>query len=58
MNSQRDHNRVPKQASLGDTLGVLACLLAAVMLMSIGWFLPSANAQAQARGASGFTFPL
>jgi hypothetical protein len=56
---KRDHHRGPGNVSLGETLGVLACLLAAVMLMSMGWLLASNKvAQAKVDGTSAISVPL
>jgi hypothetical protein len=60
MSSKRKQVRAPKAVSPGETLGVLACLLAAVMLMSMGWLLSSSNkvARANTYGTSAITVPL
>jgi hypothetical protein len=56
---KRDHHRGVRNVSLGETLGVLACLLGAVMLMSMGWLLASNKvAQAKANGATAISIPL
>jgi hypothetical protein len=56
---KRNHHRGVGNVSLGETLGVLACLLVAVMLMSMGWLLASNKvAQAKADGTSAISVPL
>ena len=55
---QQDHISVRKQVSLGETLGVLACLLAAVMFMSMGRLLASNKVTQADAQASAISVPL
>jgi ABC-type transport system involved in cytochrome bd biosynthesis fused ATPase/permease subunit len=58
LDSKRDRSRATKQI-LGDALGVLACLLGAVMIMSSGWLLSTSKAtRAEARSTAAVAVPL
>ena len=59
LSSKQNNHLGRRQVSFGETLGVLACLLAAVMLMSMGWLMASNKvAQAKAHGTSAISVPL